>query len=49
VLFGGQKLQGQRPDMKEQGDEVDWNASCETHKELIKNVFKKNPSCSKTK
>ena len=38
-ILGG-RLQGQRADMRGQGDEWDWGAWCETHKESIKS-FKK--------
>jgi hypothetical protein len=38
-LFEG-KLQGQRVDMKGQGDQWDWGACYESHKESIKKIIK---------
>lgn len=38
----GEILQGQRVNTKGQGNEWDWDASCEIHKESIKFILKKN-------
>lgn len=42
------RLQRQRADIKGQGDEWDWGARCETHKESVK-FMEKNNSCPDTK